>query len=267
MKPNQFICTSIAAATIALSSYPTLPARANCNDRVGTADYYRPAMERLLQDLQQRQTYPWGPTQIYNRFEGNAIYLSAAFDRLAGAQKQQAIELLQLDYNDSLFESLTPAERQQPGIGAIPAFDVRTQDGRLVRAAYDGCTSVVLLTERDRYSYYTTRRPFVELPNGERRRATESELRNAGNPAWRHVGEITISPEAEERLRQRFWQAMGYNRADVGWWIAWVPEQGRFEIVVPAAERSQLTKFWAVASDKKYRYLVLDTEGTFLLER
>ncbi len=259
---RQFFRRALVAATaIALNSHFALPARANCNDRVSKLAYIDPAMTRLWSQLQNRQTYPWGSARVYDRREGNTIHLAAAFDRLSGPQKKQAIALLQLDYSDRLSDLLTAAERQQPGIGAIPPYRVLTSDGRLVRTAYDGCTSVVLLTEFERFDYYYTRRPRT----GDRQ-VTVPELRNGGNPFWREV-RFPLAPEREAELRHRFWRAIGYDRAETGYWIAWVPERGAFEIVMPTgSDPAVLERFWSVTPGR-YRYEVLNAVGTVLFER
>lgn len=256
--------TTIAASTaIALGSFLfASPARANCNDRVGELEYFQPAMARRWAELQARETYPWGRDRIYDRIAGNSIFLTEKFDRLSGPQKQQAIDLLLLDYGDTeLYDLLTPAERQQTGIGALPPYKVLASDGRLVHLPYDGCTAVTLLTESDRFDYYYTRRP---TDRDRDRRATIPELRNGGNPFWRSV-RFPIAPEAELAVRLRFWEAIGYENAR--WWIAWVPERGFFEIIVPVgADRARLGKFWRVAP-QNFRYAVIADDGTPLQER
>ena len=60
---------------------------------------------------------------------------------------------------------------------------------------------------------------------------------------------------------------MGYDKANQGWWISWVPEIGRFEInVANRDELSQLNSFWAIAPNQ-YSYQVLLKDGTFIHQR
>jgi hypothetical protein len=240
------------------------PVFANCADTVGSQAYFQPAMERLWQQLQAETDYPWGMARPYGDWEGNRIDLTPAFDELTGQQKQQVISLLFSGYGEeNLYTLLTPEERGQPGRGALSPYRVFTHTGKLVYAAYDGCTPVQMLTERDRYRYYYTRLPYNPETN---RYASVEALRNADNPFWRNV-QFAISATDERALRQRFWEAVGYDQADQNWWIAWVPEEGQFEINVPEDYKSEvLQRFWQIAPDN-YRYTVVTESGTQLMER
>jgi hypothetical protein len=216
-------------------------------------------MVRLWPQLQAQTAYPWGTARPYSRVDGQRIVLTPEFDDLNGTQKQQVIHFL-LSGGDAggLYNLLTPAERDRPGIGAVPPYRIVTHNGKLLFAAYDGCTPMTMLTERDRYSYYYTRLPY----NPETQTtATAADLRNAGRPFWRD-GQVPIAAADELALRQSFWQAIGYENADRGWWIAWVPEDGYFEINVPEGyDTDTLQRFWRVAPSH-YRYTVLQNDGT-----
>ncbi|MEM9152109.1 MAG: phosphoribosylaminoimidazolesuccinocarboxamide synthase [Cyanobacteria bacterium P01_F01_bin.3] len=260
LKPANRFSLIIASVFIpCLISAPS--ALANCNDRVGTIEYYKPAMQRRWAQLQAQTTYPWGDARVYDTLEGSKIRLSPAFDKLSRQEKKQAIELIGFDYGEAtLRQLLTPVEKQtqagHPG-GAMSPYEVVTYDGRLVYTAFDGCTPMILLSERDRYSYYTLRRPTIKKePNGDREPVSEIALRNAGNPFWRNAT-VLIAEENERRVRLLFWQTVGYSQVEKGWWIAWVPEQGLFEISVPSgADQSVLNRFLSIAP-QMYLYAVL----------
>lgn len=224
-------------------------AQANCADRVASLEVVQPAMERYWQQLQQQTEFPWGKAQPYGKLSGDRITLTPAFDRFTGAQKQQVLDLLRLDYNLNWFSLLNPQEQaaalKNSGIGAMSPYLVFASDGRIVSYPYSGCDRLTLLTEFDRYQMRWYGR---ELPPRQIR--------------------FPISPEQEKAVRLKFWEAVGYNQKDLQW-IAWVPEQGYFEINVhnEARDRYQrrLQKFWQVAP-RHYRYVVLDENGTLLLD-
>lgn len=234
----------------------TSPAKANCADMIADIQQVQPAMERLWQQLQTQTVYSWGSLRPYGQLSGDRITLTTDFDRLTGSQKTQVLESLYLDYNHhNWFDLLTPQEQQkalqQPGIGALSPYKVYASDGRAISLPYDGCTRTTLLTEKARYSWYSN---FIK-PNN------PLFLRNLGYPSWRQV-RFPISVEVEQKVRQQFWQTIGYKRANQDWWIAWVPEQGYFEINVPVNYQPQhLEKFWRIASTP-YRYVVVDAGGT-----
>lgn len=163
------------------------------------------------------------------------ITLTPAFDRFSGPDKRQILRTLQLDGS---------------------TYEVYAADGRLVSAQYDGCTRTDLLTERDRYSWYLNRPP-VPMPTA----LLQEALRNAGKPRWRAV-QAHLSVAEERRVRTQFWETVGYDKANKGWWIAWVPEGGYFEVtVVNANDAAGLKSFLAKAS-QQYRYVVLAKDGT-----
>ncbi|MGF1520741.1 MAG: hypothetical protein ACFBSF_00290 [Leptolyngbyaceae cyanobacterium] len=240
-----------------------IPAAANCADTVGSLEYFQPAMERLWQQLQTQTDYPWGTERPYGELVGDRIVLTPAFDDLEGEQKDQVIDLLQAHDQGGLYSLLTEEEKARPGIGALSPYEIYTHDGRLVTTAYDGCTPVRLLTERARYSYYYNRLPFDPDTGA---RATFEDLRNAGQPFWRNV-QFPISAEEERAVRFSFWSAVGADKESQGWWIAWVPEEGYFEINVPQDYNpAELQRFWRV-STIQYPYRIVATDGTELLRR
>lgn len=245
-------------AAIAGSLLTAAPAMANCADTVASLDFVEPAMARLWPQLQAQTTYPWGTARPYDRVEGQRIVLTPEFDDLNGAQKQQVIRfLLTGGEAGGLYNLLTPEERARPGIGAVPPYRIVTHNGKLLFVAYDGCTPMTMLTERDRYSYYYNRLPYdLETQTT----AAAADLRNAGRPFWRDA-QFPIAAADELALRQSFWHAIGYDNADRGWWIAWVPEDGYFEINVPERyDAATLQRFWRVAPSQ-YRYTVLDRKS------
>lgn len=263
-RSNRF-CRIVLCAFIP-SFIAVQPVLAGCNDRIGSLEYYQPAMERRWKQLQAQTNFPWGKASVYDTLEDNKIRLSAAFDTLNASQKRQAIEFIGFDYGeDTLRELLTPTEKQKqsrgdvlPG-GAMSPYQVVTQEGRLVYTAFDGCTPMILLSERERYSYYTLRRPSLKLPNGDRESVEETALRNGGNPFWRNI-KVPISKEKEKRLRLLFWETVGYSQAAKGWWIAWVPELGQFEINVPPGyNKPGLNQFLSIAPST-YPYSVLESQ-------
>ena len=237
-------------------------AQANCSDKITKLELVEPAMERLWQKLNQENSYPWGKWRPYGEIVDNRIILTADFDRLTGSQKQQVLNMLHLDYNDNWFNLLTPQEQaaalKDPGIGALSPYQVYASDGRVISVPYDGCTRMTLLTEKARFSWY-----FHQLDRNNGAEITPEMLRNAGNPSWRQV-RFSIAAQEEVLVRQKFWQAIGYEQAHEGWWIAWVPEQGHFEINVPTNyDQNRLQRYWQVAS-RQYRYVIIANDGTFL---
>jgi hypothetical protein len=236
-----------ASATALLSLLGLLawaaPARANCGDPIADRRLVQPALERHWQQLQQQQSYPLGTVRPFGTLSGDRITLTAAFDRLDGAAKRQVIEALRLGTSPDWLSLLSPAEQQaalaDPGLGAIAPHTVVAHDGRLISYAYDGCTRPLLFTEFARYQQgWVGRRPpprTVRFP---------------------------IEPATEQAVRRRFWQAVAPHRSDVRW-IAWVPEQGFFEITVastPGAAGS-LDAFWKVAP-RQFRYVVMEEGGS-----
>jgi hypothetical protein len=254
---HSFWAVPILAAAGAIVLSPI--AQANCADSISLVEDVQPAMQRLWQKLQQQVDYPWGKMRPYGKLENNTITLTPDFDRLTGQQKQQALSLLRL--GTWATELLTPEEQAKIKArysGWLPAamspYEVYASDGRAVSMPYDGCTRFSLLTEKERYLFYSNR-PAMD--------ANPVTLRNASNPSWRTV-RFAIAAPKEKIVRLAFWHAVGYKRYESGWWIAWVPEQGHFEITI-AGEDSQKTlqQFWQVAP-RQYRYIVLATDGTLL---
>lgn len=236
------------------------PASANCNDQIARFERVRPVMERQWQSLQRQTEFPWGREQPYGRLDAEEIHLTSAFNTLNGPEKRQALAALHLDYLQ-WYEMLTLEEQQalagQEGLGPISPYRVYASDGRLVSAPYDGCTRFSLLTERDRYSFYSY--TLLYRDGGVRH---PDALRNGDRPFWRVVNHA-IPAATEQTIRLRFWDAVGYDMAHEGWWIAWVPEQGQFEIVVhPNSDRNRLERFWRIAP-QNYTYVVLTSDGTF----
>jgi hypothetical protein len=235
------------------------PALANCNDYVGRVEYWQSPMQRHWQQLQQRTSYPWGQARPYGEISGDRINLTADFDRLNGAQKQQVLSLL---LNPD-WQQIVTLEEQQAGIeqgtiGALP-YAVYASDGRLVSAVYDGCTRTTMLTERARYSWY-----YNSIGRSLPANLNPEALRNAGRPSWRQIGRV-ISATAERSMRTRFWNSVGYHQAANGFWIAWVPESGYFEINVPPGNDARQLPFWRVAP-REYNYRVISTDGSYVTE-
>ncbi|MEO1351475.1 MAG: phosphoribosylaminoimidazolesuccinocarboxamide synthase [Cyanobacteria bacterium J06635_15] len=259
----------VYSTAIAFNLAIVAPAVANCPDSIASAEYFQPAMARLWQQLQNQTNYPWGTARPYSELRSTRIMLTPAFDTLDGTQKHQVIDLLRVELGrviqdvEGLSSFLTPEERARSRGGTLPPYSVFTDDDRLLYTAYDGCTPMRMLTERDRYSYYYLRLPHNRATNS---RATPEDLRNAGNPFWRTV-QFPISAADEQSLRLSFWNTVGYDKADQGWWIAWVPERRHFEINVPEDyNANDLQRFWQVTSSQ-YRYAVITTDGTRILER
>lgn len=217
----------------------TLPASANCPGSLIPLEESQALIQPRWDALQQMETYPWGTARVYGQLEGDRITLTPAFDQLQDGNKLTALEMLDL--------GITP-------------YRVYASDGRLLSAAYDGCTRFHMVTERQRYSWY-----FLAMGRSLPFDLPREELRNAGRPGWRDV-RVEISPAREREIRLSFWSRMGYDQADEGMWIAWVPEHGYFEINVPVGyDVDQLSRFWSVAP-REYRYLVLDSQGTIVMD-
>ncbi|WP_232285808.1 phosphoribosylaminoimidazolesuccinocarboxamide synthase [Crocosphaera chwakensis] len=231
---------------------------ANCNDRVASLTLVQPIMERLWPKLK-------AENPIYAQLKNNSITLTEEFAALSGTQKQQALEPLQLGYKNNWFEFLTPEEKKSAlgdrGWGTISPYLVYGSDGRLISVPYDGCTRLTLLTEKDRFSYYYQTLIYRKSLEAGQSHITPQMLRNAGQPSWRKVN-VSIAQQQEEKIRLEFWQTIGYDQVDEGWWIAWVPEQGHFEINVPVNyDKNRLQKYRQIALPK-YKYVVIDNEGT-----
>ncbi|MEO1295363.1 MAG: hypothetical protein AAFW75_06080 [Cyanobacteria bacterium J06636_16] len=254
-----------ASTAIALNVFIVAPAFANCLETLPSTDYLEPAMARHWQQLQDETTYPWGTARPYGELTGDHIVMTPAFDALTGPQKNQVLDLLNIENAPALRDLLTPEERiPREESGLYPPYTVAAHDDRMLYRAYNACRPMRLLTERDRYSYYFFSR-FPRHPETDEA-ASYEDLRNAGQPFWRDV-QFPLAVADERSLRLSFWEAVGYDKANQGWWIAWVPEQGHFEIVVSEDySPADLQRFWQVASDE-YSYVVMTTGGTPILER
>ncbi|PIQ29068.1 hypothetical protein COW36_18265 [bacterium (Candidatus Blackallbacteria) CG17_big_fil_post_rev_8_21_14_2_50_48_46] len=245
--------------TVCLSLFSiawVFPAQANCSDSVGRLEIAAPIMTQWMAELKSRSD--WGVHNPYDRLEKDRIWLNAAFDELRLAQKQDALALLALTSEawwDLVQKYLPESERGDERvveIGALHPYAVYASDGRLLAAAYDGCTREILLTEHQRFQWYSNqfKQPREALYNG-------------GQPAWRQ-NRFPLAPAQEKALRQRFWRALGYSPAKeaAGWWIAWVPERGWFEINLPSAQDlPHLKSRFINKAPKTYRYVVLDKAG------
>ena len=247
MNPRRHLTPASAATLLSLLGFLALatPARANCADPIAARKLVQPALERHWQQLQQQQTYPWGAVRPFGTLSGDRITLTTDFDRLDGAAKRQVVNMLRLGTSPDWLSLLSPAELQaslaDPGLGAIAPHMVVAHDGRLISYAYDGCTRPLLLTEFARYQQGWVGR---SLPPRSVR--------------------FPIDPATEQAVRRRFWQAVAPHRADMRW-IAWVPEQGFFEITVAGAPGAadSLDAFWKVAP-RQFRYVVLEEGGSQL---
>ncbi|MEL7357480.1 MAG: phosphoribosylaminoimidazolesuccinocarboxamide synthase [Cyanobacteria bacterium J06560_6] len=234
------------------------PVLANCSDRPGSVEWYEPAMTRHFEQLRSQTTAPWGDVSILERINGRQLELTPAFNTLSGPVKQQVIASIQdLNFQDYLSAEEYEDKLSPPGnagIGTWP-YNVVTPDGRRVLEVYDGCTTFTLLTERDRFNLYFTRHFQASSDT------SEGVLRNAGQPSWRQVN-FPIDTEAEKAVRLDFWNSVGYDSQ--GWWIAWVPEQGHFEVNVPEGfDYDKLQRYWQVA-DRDYAYVVVRNDGSQL---
>ncbi|MDJ0510259.1 MAG: phosphoribosylaminoimidazolesuccinocarboxamide synthase [Crocosphaera sp.] len=237
------------------------PVLANCSDRIASLGLVQPIMERLWAQLQ-------AENPVYGELKDNSITLTEGFDSLSGLEKKQVLEPLKLGYNNNWLEFLSPEEQTEalkdPGLGAISPYQVYSNDGRLLSVAYDGCTRLTLLTEKERFSYYYQTLLYRNSLQEVESSITAQMLRNAEQPSWRQVN-VSIAQQKEEQIRVHFWQTIGYERINEGWWIAWVPEQGHFEINVPVDYDKTLLKRYLRLASPDYQYVVINLQGTPLL--
>ncbi|MGV3525076.1 MAG: hypothetical protein ACO1RX_12670 [Candidatus Sericytochromatia bacterium] len=255
----------LTAGCLALSIWGFFsPAGANCADTIGSLEFARPVMTRYWSELKTRTQFPWGPHNPYDRIEADALWFNPVFETLTAEQQRQALNLLYLNLTDtsdwySLVQKYLPEselEAQGAVIGSLHPYAVYAADGRLLAAAYDGCTRTLTLTERQRYQWYHKRGVTSDA----------QALYNGGTPTWRQV-RVPLARAAEKAVRQAFWRRIGYSaaREQAGWWIAWVPEQGHFEIDLPsAAELPELEKKFLRHAPLGYTYLVRDAQGQAL---
>jgi hypothetical protein len=217
----------------------TQPAQANCAGG-RPPEQVDPGVLQRWNRIKDDTSFSWNINKVFDRMRDRRITLTPAFDRLSGSEKQNALTALALDGS---------------------SYEVYTADGRLVSAQYDGCTKrKALLTERDRYGWYLTRLP-APMPFPMLRDA----LRNPGQPSWRNV-KVSIHPEDERRARFQFWQTVGYAQYAKGWWIAWVPEGGYFEITVANADGLTAIQPYLETAAQTYRYVVITQDGTPLTD-
>lgn len=235
-------------------------ALANCNDKIGTLEFAQPIMTRYWQTLSTQSAFAWGKKNPFGSLKGDQIWLHPIFDSFNGADKMQVLDALYLFNTDKNWYDLvlkympeTEIQTRLDEVGALHPYSVYASDGRLIAAAYDGCTRQVLLTERARYQWYLNR--FV---------ASGEALYNAGRPAWRQV-RFPLAANKEKRVRQGFWKQIGYAKAEQGWWIAWVPEQGYFEINLPDQRfLPELQNRFLKLAPKDFRYVIVDQAGNAL---
>lgn len=248
--PFWFSVTGLSL-TLAAANLSTLaPALAWCLDESSPIELMQPAMERQWQQLQQQPTYPWGAARPFGTLVGDRVTLTSAFDRFTGAQKRQVLEAV-------FAYTLTPAEKQ-----AIPgtmraSYAIYAHDGRKLYQE-NTCHDLLTLTEKARYAYYYN---FAGLSASAAERAVDS--RNVGRPAWRTV-RFPLAAAQERATRLQFWQAIGYKQVANDWWLAWVPEQGHFEVNAPVGYSQALLQRWWQVAPKQYRYVVVTADGTFV---
>lgn len=235
-KAQVFLPVIVLASCVTIASHP---AQANCAGFARPPEEVNAEVKKRANNLKNDRNQFFGKPMLAVIVD-RRINLTSDFDRLTGSEKQQVLNTLQLDGS---------------------TVDVYTSDGRLVSAQYDGCTRrTYLLTERDRYSWYLNRPPVpMPLP------MLQDALRNAGQPSWRKVNQ-SIHPEDERRARFKFWETVGYAKAKQGWWIAWVPEGGYFEVTVRNADDVTTLRPYLEKAFRQYRYVVLATDGTPLYD-
>ena len=222
---------------VSVSLWVSSSVDANC------AGYVRPIAEvnrEVLQALDTLQEDPRDPVdaKLLGSIAEHRIDLTSVFNDLTVAEKRQFLKRLNLDGS---------------------SYRVYTHDGRLLSAQSDGCTRTLLFTERDRFRWYTTRPP-LDLPAPELFQA----LRNAGNPDWRQVNHA-IEPEIEHQIRLQFWHHVGFHRYNQGWWIAWVPETGYFEMTVGNPTDRSIIQGFIETAPPGYGYQLVTREGRVVL--
>ena len=253
----------VAGGGALLWAVSAIPALANCSTPVGSVDWYQPAMDSHFEQFQSSDTHPWGNTQVVDRLVDRTFFLTEAFDTLEAEIKGQVLDEL---LNFSIEDYLTPEETEykysnegmSEGIGT-PPFEVVASDGREIESVYDGCTRFTLLTELDRFEWY------YNTESGTPQNSSEGPLRNAGQPSWRQVN-FPIEPSVEKAVRLGFWNSVGYvaDYADYGWWIAWVPEHGYFEVNVPSNFDYDWWQRYCEVAVRNYDYVGVRSDGTEL---
>ncbi len=247
----RILCLLLSIATLNLI-VAILPAKANCSEQIATSEVIRNAVKRRFEELQKQQIYPWGKIRPYDKISGNNIILTSAFDQLTGIQKKQVI-------SEVLLYNLTEEERNAGVYIGIPPHSVYASDGRIVSYVYDGCTSFTPLTEKERYSAYLN-----DFSN--KRLNIEEESRNILPSSGITARKIRfpITARKEKKIRLLFWKTIGYSQEKNGWWIAWVPEHGYFEINLPHNYNKKLLEKFLGIAPRQYRYVLVDDDGTFL---
>jgi len=240
------------------------PVRSNCVDDISDPDFATPLFKRWFDQLKSRQSFPWGTVNPYDRFRDGRVYFNSDFDTLTVHQRMEVFDLLHLDLGGKTWYQLVQyylPNRELEGIdpvriGARHPFAVYGSDGRLLSPVYDGCTRMLTLTERARFQWYSLR---GEVPP----RHQNTVNRNTGYPSWRKV-RYPITPQHELGVRQSFWRQIGwsYEREYRGWWIAWVPEHGWFEINIPSSsELPLLRKRFLNRPPQGWKFVVTDQSG------
>lgn len=231
MKAQSFVAGLLCWGAVQLAAQ-------GCDERFLPGEALAPVMQKYLQKL---QSTAWEGVYPFDRMEGQAIYLSEDFDSLNARQKRHVLSLLLLDYGayQPFLSLLSPQQRQQISRqqGSMLPYTVYAADGRVVSLAYNACNRLTLLTEYER-----SRLGFLGV---------ESE----------RTQRYPMSRWQQEEVKKVFWNTLGYDKAGA-YWLAWVPEQGYFEINVPDLGHKALLDFWPKAPNY-YRYLVV-FEGTRL---
>jgi hypothetical protein len=225
----------LLAAYVGVGSHP---AQANCPGFGREPEQVNLEVQQRANQLKNDPNQFFG-NKMLDAISNRRIILTPEYDRLTGTEKQQVLSTLQLDGS---------------------TYEVYTTDSRLVSMQYDGCTRTYLKTERDRYGWYLNRPP-VAMPLPMLRDA----LRNWGQPTWRKVNQ-SIHPEDERRARFKFWETVGYDKHNQGWWIGWVPEGGYFEVTVRNADGVSQLKPYLKTAFHQYRYIVIASDGTPLYD-
>ncbi|BAU16088.1 hypothetical protein LEP3755_66550 (plasmid) [Leptolyngbya sp. NIES-3755] len=228
----------VAASCTTVAAHPS-PELQSCPDSDRPVEQANLQVKQRANQLQRDRSEFFGQ-KVIDSVSDRRITLTTAFDSLSGQDKRQVLRTLKLEGS---------------------TYEVYSADARLVSTQYDRCTHTYLLSERDRFRWYYTRNP-IQLPTIEQ---LNEALRNAGRPSWRKVNQ-SISPENERRARVKFWQAIGYDKVNQGWWIAWVPEGGYFEINIRSTDSLARVKPYLATAFRQYRYVVVHTDGTPLYD-
>jgi hypothetical protein len=192
-------------------------------------------------------------------FVGDRLMMSAAFDALPLAQKKERLHQAQVAW----FAQATPQELQAIK-AALKDTEFENPKLPLPQAVVDhvgrelyftagGCYSATLWTERDRFIHHHSIFEDVEPFHHEWRR-------NVGNPPWRTMTH-RLDAATELAVRKAFWKAVGYANAGE-YFIAWVPETGRFEVDVRREQYTPaLPKRLRQVIPARFKFDILDFEG------